>query len=292
VAPDALNVWRMADGGCIFAGVPNVAISAAATPHQISTHRNTTPRLAIQLLQVSSRARNGTTTIAQASFLRVLAFPLRTHIRKINLCPDQLHSCPPTGKHFSTSKASVDGARRFSDLRKRNKLGVSRDSVESRHLPVSFGLLDAIFSRRHEIPPDMPRTVHWFASKRHEARGGLCPDGYAIAGLKHEQLCRTKDITGNFNLAGDSIDSSLIVDRIERYRRAGTKADVCVKHWARRLCGGRRSEHRAGDDAHDFSLIIYQGQFMSTVMDKIGFGLLIIGREGNPALDAKKPRPN
>ena len=43
--------------------------------------------------------------------MRVLAFPLRTHIRKTNRCPDQLDACPQTGKHFSTSKASVDGAR-------------------------------------------------------------------------------------------------------------------------------------------------------------------------------------
>ena len=101
----------------------------------------------------------------------------------------------------------------LSDLRKRNKLGVSGDSIESRHLPVSLGLLDAILSRGHEIPPDMTGAVHWFAAKCHEARVGLCPDGYAIAGPKHEQLGRAKDITGNLNLAGDSIDSSLIVDQ-------------------------------------------------------------------------------
>jgi hypothetical protein len=39
----ALNAWLGADGGCIFADVPNAVTSAAVMIHQINMHRNITP---------------------------------------------------------------------------------------------------------------------------------------------------------------------------------------------------------------------------------------------------------
>ena len=74
----------------------------------------------------------------------------------------------------------------------------------------------------------MSGAIHWVSSKRHEAGISLCADGDAIAGPKHEQLRRAKGITGNLDLAGNGIDASLIIEWIERHRRPGGKADVCV----------------------------------------------------------------
>jgi hypothetical protein len=44
VEQDAPNAWPGADGGCIFADVPNAATSAAVIVHQISMRRNIMPR--------------------------------------------------------------------------------------------------------------------------------------------------------------------------------------------------------------------------------------------------------
>jgi hypothetical protein len=53
-------------------------------------------------------------------------------------------------------------------------------------LPISFGPFDAILSRGYEIPPDVPGSIHWLSTKRHEAGIGFCPDGDAVAGPKDE----------------------------------------------------------------------------------------------------------
>src|ERR1700681_2075546 len=46
-------------------------------------------------------------------------------------------------------------------LRQRNELRlVARHRVEAGELPVGLGLLDALLARRHEIPPDMTRSIH------------------------------------------------------------------------------------------------------------------------------------
>src|SRR6476661_7270898 len=86
----ALNAWRLAVGGCIFADAPNAVTSAAATIHLSSTRQNITQLLAIRLSRVSSRGSGGFTITVQGIFLPVRIFPLLIRIRWINLCPDRL----------------------------------------------------------------------------------------------------------------------------------------------------------------------------------------------------------
>src|SRR3990170_8677006 len=89
---------------------------------------------------------------------------------------------------------------------KGNELGVARNSVELCHLPIGFGLLDAILSRRDEVPPDVPGAVHGLAPEGHKAGVGFCPDGDAVTRPKDKQLPGAKDIARNLNLAGDCVD--------------------------------------------------------------------------------------
>ena len=78
----ASNAWLWADGGFIFADAPNAVTSAAVIVHQISMHRNITPRRVTRSSRASSRASSGFTTIARdnpspaRSFKRPHAHPL------------------------------------------------------------------------------------------------------------------------------------------------------------------------------------------------------------------------
>src|SRR6478752_10079774 len=64
-----LNAWRrLAIGGCIFADAPNAVTSAAVIVRLISTLRNITRPRGIQLLQVSSREKGGSTTTGRGIF--------------------------------------------------------------------------------------------------------------------------------------------------------------------------------------------------------------------------------
>ena len=104
VAP---NAWLWADGGFIFADAPNAVTSAAVIVHQISMHRNITPRRVTRSSRVSSRASVGFTTIAQRNPLPARSFLLLTRIRWINRHRDRPERCLQTGKRCFTNRARV-----------------------------------------------------------------------------------------------------------------------------------------------------------------------------------------
>jgi hypothetical protein len=109
----ASNAWGGADGGFIFADVPNAVTSAVVIIHQISMHRNITPLRVTRLSRVSSRASGGFTTIVQRNSSPARSFPLLTHIRWINRCPDQPNGCLQTGKRCFTNRVGSFGCGQF-----------------------------------------------------------------------------------------------------------------------------------------------------------------------------------
>ena len=158
------------------------------------------------------------------------------------------------------------------------------------HLPIGFGLFDAVFARRYEIPPDVPRAIHGLASERHEAGVRACPDGDAVSGPKHEQLRGSEDIACNLDLTGDRIDGSLIVTWIERHRCTSAKTNVRIEHWARRFHRGGCSEQRSRDDAHNLVRFFQYREIIGVVVDESGFGLFVLGRQCYPTLNAEQFR--
>jgi hypothetical protein len=103
----ASNAWPRANGGFIFADVPNVVTSAAVIVHQISMHRNTTPPRVTRSSRASSRASSGFTTIAQKNPSSAQSFTLLTRIRWINRRPGRPERCLQTGKRCFTNRGRL-----------------------------------------------------------------------------------------------------------------------------------------------------------------------------------------
>ena len=70
----------------------------------ISMHRSIAQLRATQLLQASSLARTGSTTIAPKNTSPVRGSPLLTRIPWINRCPGPLVGCRQTGKRCFTNR--------------------------------------------------------------------------------------------------------------------------------------------------------------------------------------------
>ena len=101
----ASNAWLRANGGFIFAGVPNAGILAVATVRQISMRRNTTLPRATPSSRASSRASGGFTTIGSRTSLPAPRFPPPTRIRWINRRRDRPVRCRQTGRRCFTNRA-------------------------------------------------------------------------------------------------------------------------------------------------------------------------------------------
>ena len=56
-------------------------------------------------------------------------------------------------------------------LREWNKLRFTGHLRKAALLPVALGLLHPCLRAGHEVPPDMPLSIHWSAAQEHNARG-------------------------------------------------------------------------------------------------------------------------
>jgi|SRR5271165_5873437 len=136
VAPNA-RLW--ADGGFIFAGAPNAVTSAAVIVHQVSMHRNITPRPGTRSSRVLSRASIGFTIIAQQNPLPARNLRPLTRIRRINRHRDRLERCLRTGRRCCTNRARVPSLRSQGTI-SRSLLVLSW----TRFLPISQSALDTL----------------------------------------------------------------------------------------------------------------------------------------------------
>jgi hypothetical protein len=123
----ASNARLQADGGCIFADVPNAVTSVVVIVHQVSMHRNTTPLRVTRQSRASSRASGGFTTTVLENSSPVRSFTPLTRIRWSNLCRDRPERCLQTGKRCFTNKGRLfDGAEAT-----RSDLSVTRSPREN-----------------------------------------------------------------------------------------------------------------------------------------------------------------
>src|SRR6187551_2067286 len=92
--------------------------------------------------------------------------------------------------------------------------------------PICLSLFNALFAGRHEIPPDMARSIHRRAADDDEMGVVDRRDGWGIARLEHQQPSRLELVAGNIDDTFDNIDRALLVARIERQRRAGLQMHI------------------------------------------------------------------
>jgi hypothetical protein len=147
----ASNAWSGADGGFIFADVPNAVTSAAVIIHQVSMHRNIAPLRVTRLLRVSRPGNGGFTTIAQRNSSPARRCPLLTRIRWINRRPDQPDGCLQTGKRCFTNRGGSFETRRGVRVGFRHKLSISAD-LFSAFLHDRISLVRSIPSYQHRRP--------------------------------------------------------------------------------------------------------------------------------------------
>jgi hypothetical protein len=100
----ASNARLQADGGSIFADVPNVVTSVVVIVHQVSIHRNTTPLRVTRSSRASSRTSDGFTIIVPKNSSRARSFRPLTPIHWINRCRDRPEQCLQTGKRCFTNR--------------------------------------------------------------------------------------------------------------------------------------------------------------------------------------------
>jgi hypothetical protein len=147
----ASNAQARADGGFIFADARNAVTSAAAIVHQVSMHRNITPRRVTRLSRVSSRASGGFTTIAQKNPSPARSFPLLTRIRWNSRRPDRPERCLQTGKRCFTNRERLFGSAASQAVRSRRSAQYSSDWRER---PLCLSM---IFSENRFPPSDQVR---------------------------------------------------------------------------------------------------------------------------------------
>src|SRR5262245_47007573 len=71
--------------------------------------------------------------------------------------------------------------------RQRNELRIASNHGEPALLPIGFGLLDALLTRRDEVPPNIARAVHCGTPHDDKMRVGDRFDGDAVTGAEHQQ---------------------------------------------------------------------------------------------------------
>jgi hypothetical protein len=149
----APNARPRADGGFIFADAPNAATSAAATVHQVSMRRSTTPPRVIRSSRASSRASTGFTIIAPRNPLPAQNFLRLSAIRSISRRRDRPERCRQTGKRCFTNKGGffwfpISGSQ-----------GPVRESDRWRYVEAYRQVVAGFYKHRESRPQQMRRSV-------------------------------------------------------------------------------------------------------------------------------------
>jgi hypothetical protein len=127
----ASNARLRADGGCIFADVPNAVTLVVVIVHQVSMHRSTTPLRVTRSSRASSRAGGGFTTTVLENSSPARSFTALTRIHWINRCPDRPEPCLQTGKRCFTNRGRIFGGVMSAIAHRRHRAFVPRQKVTS-----------------------------------------------------------------------------------------------------------------------------------------------------------------
>src|SRR5262245_33989484 len=96
--------------------------------------------------------------------------------------------------------------------RQRNDLLlVAGHQGETAGAPILLRLRNALRGGRHEVPPDVARSVHRCSAQQDEPRGRRGADGDAIAWPEHEQPSVAEPVAGNVDLARGDVKGALLV---------------------------------------------------------------------------------
>src|SRR5579871_6059007 len=90
---------------------------------------------------------------------------------------------------------------KFHLLRKWNELVLLRDRRKAAGLPVLLGLLDPLFTRRDEIPPDVARAFQRIAAQEHHPCRRDRLDRDTIAGPKDQKARACITLVGDLDFA-------------------------------------------------------------------------------------------
>src|ERR1700722_11474824 len=104
---------------------------------------------------------------------------------------------------------------RASSFRQRNELVLVGNGSKAAGLPVLLGLLDPLFTGGDEVPPDVARAFEGISTEKHHPRGFERLHGDAVAGAEHQKARAFVALIGDFDLAVDEIDRTLLVIRIK-----------------------------------------------------------------------------
>src|SRR5262245_45872602 len=104
-------------------------------------------------------------------------------------------------------------------LRQWNELSlVAGNDVEAALFPFNLGLLDPLFARRHEIPPDIARAFHCGSANQNDARFAAGSHRDRIAWPEHQKLSSPETIAGDIDLARHDIERTLLGLGVKRKR--------------------------------------------------------------------------
>ena len=103
----AWNVWRrQVAGGFIFAGVPSVGTSDAATVLRVSMRQNMPRPQGIPSYAALSRVRTGSMITRHRRSAKAQSCLRRIRTLQVSPLPGRGEKCRPTGNRFSTSRGN------------------------------------------------------------------------------------------------------------------------------------------------------------------------------------------
>src|SRR5215472_16345471 len=137
---------------------------------------------------------------------------------------DEQQSCSPPISASVDARARQSGNRNLGSLGEWNEFGgVAGHHGKATGLPIRLGCLDAVLARRHEIPPDMARSIHGGAADQDKMRIAERRYLHAIAGLEHQQALRRMVLAADLNLTRNHVKRALLEFNAERQDCTGFK---------------------------------------------------------------------